>query len=222
MQRNFDVTWLNEISGAVISKHLDGGIEYQEEWHEVIAGDAIERDASPLHLQGLPMPYPHGELPLCVLRSFTSALWLYGDDNCACQELLELEVNFLELKLSQTGALIIPKKWVCPRMDMLRSTVATSSNLKWNAHWLTGGYQTPKGPSLTSDSITSRLLKLLPTIHQILLVRLQGIDKSTSHCVCIVRKQFDSFASDVSHATERLPSGILSFNANITSDAVLT
>ena len=218
MQRNFDVTWLNEISGAVISKHSDGDVEYQEEWHEVIAGDAIARDASPLHLQDLPMPYPQGELPLCVLRSFTSALWLYGDDNCACQELLELEDNFFELKLSQTGALIIPKKWVCPRMDMLRSTVATSSNLKWNAHWLTGGYQ----PSLSSDSITSRLLKLLPTIHQILLVRLQGIDKSTSHCVCIVRKQFDSFASDVSHATERLPSGILSFNANITSDAVLT
>ena len=53
--------------------------------------------------------------------------------------------------------------------------------------------------------------KLLPTIHQILLVRFQGIDKSTSHCVCIVRKQFDSFASDVSHATECLPSGILLF-----------
>jgi hypothetical protein len=41
MQRNFDVAWLNEISGAVISKLADGNDAYQERWHEVTAGDAI-------------------------------------------------------------------------------------------------------------------------------------------------------------------------------------
>ena len=68
-------------------------------------------------------------------------------------------------------------------------------------YWHSGGYQTPRGLPITSDSIATRLLKLLPTIHQILLVRLQGVEKSTSHCVCIVRKQHSSFASDVSRAT---------------------
>ena len=183
--KNFDVDWLNRISNEVVEA-VRRDPNYQPEWKEIPAGDAVERDQTCHHITSMPMPYRQGTQPLCVLRSFTSTLELYGDSFAHWGDTLDsLASAFMSMTLSLGTSR-------CPRMELLFNTVRNSSKLKWDASWLPR-FQIAHGPdhSSKSSSVVAALLQRLDSPNCFLLVRLEGVDKSTTHCVCIARSMAD-------------------------------